>query len=174
MKKYLMAMAVLILVVGHAEIAVAGTGTSTVNSAASCTVVASIKAVVGSTLSFGTIARSEGPYDANSIISVTLTRGTDYKIAIDGGANGGTTGNNNRSVEEDGVGTATLAYALYTDSPGGTAWNVDTEYPTTGYNTSANGFIANTTTVYGRISSIGGSQATGGYTDTVLVTVNTY
>lgn len=166
---------VLILVPGHAGVASAhGSGTETSPLPISCTVSASVhvELLPTSKLSFGNVARSESN-DAEINISVKATKGESYRIKIDGGANGGTTGNNNRSMKED-AGSATLPYSLFTDSGRTTNWNVDTEYPTSGI-TSVSGFSATVTPVYGRVGPIDANQNIGGYTDTpVLVTVTIF
>ncbi|GMT41788.1 MAG: biofilm synthesis protein [bacterium] len=173
-KKYLTALTVLMLVPGYAGIAAAGSGTApTVNSAVSCAITTSIKAssVGGTELSFGSIAQGEGPYDASAVISVTLTRGTGYNIKINGGTGQSMGSTNDRTLELGGSSASdVITYGLFTDAPGGTAWNVDTAY--SGY-TSGSGFAAQTTNIYGRITSVGSSQTTGGYSDSVTITITT-
>lgn len=104
--------------------------------------------------------------DGTTTIDVTCSNGTTYDIGLDAGANGTTV--SDRQMVEDGAGTATLNYALYSDSGRTTIWGDSVGTDTvagTGDGT------AQENIVYGRVPSGQSTVPTGTYADTINVTV---
>jgi spore coat protein U-like protein len=124
-------------------------------------------AVTATPLAFGNYtATASSPTDAQSTVNVTCAAGLGYSIALNQGSTSGATVDD-RAMSDGG--SNTLSYGLYSDSGHSTLWGDGTAStsvvgPETGDGT------AQGHTVYGRIPA-GQFVASGGYTDTVTVTV---
>lgn len=148
----------------------AATTTGTFNVTA--TVVASCSLGTVSNLAFGnfdpTAAIGAGNGQASTTIGVTCTNGTAYTVALDYGANGGSSANR---VMSDG--TNTLNYNLYTDSSYKNVWydgNTDACTATNCDSGTGTG-SSQSYTVYGEIASGQNPVPSAGYTDTITITV---
>jgi spore coat protein U-like protein len=145
--------------VAVAHPAVASTATATMS--VSATVLSAC--VVGATpLAFGNYTGAVSNQTAN--VAVTCTNGTSYTVALNNGTGSGATA---ALRQMTGPASATLGYAIYSDSARSVVWG-----STTGTNTVAGTGtgLLQTITAYGQIPA---SQAPspGAYTDTVTVTL---
>lgn len=121
-------------------------------------------ALSADTLDFGSQGVLSAAVDQTTTLNVTCTSGAPYTVKLSAGANPSTAGDINTRRMKNGA-SDYVGYNLYSDSPGGTAWD-----NTTGVSRSGTG-SAEAITVYGRVA----AQATppaGTYTDTVTVTVS--
>lgn len=137
--------------------------TSTSSMTVTATVVASCTVTAGP-LAFG-MYTSVSAVDATATILASCTNGTPYTIGLDAGLGTGATVSSRRM---SGPGADLLTYVLYSNAGRTTVWG-----NTIGTDTVAgtgNG-LTNAHVVYGRILA---SQyvATGGYSDTVTVTIS--
>ncbi len=172
MRKTTLALGLIAAIASVPAMAAVATGTLTVkaNVVASCAVTTSGGDAGNAILDFGTIDSSKLGQDIDAStsstggtkLSVTCTNGTSYKISADTGLN---PVSNQRYLKAGG--TDTIAYNLYTDSPGGTV------FPLTA--AAATAVTGNGSTqaydIYGRIPNLSALPAVGSYTDTVQLTV---
>lgn len=100
--------------------------------------------------------------DATGTITVNCSVGAPYSIAINGGANGGTSGTTRKMAS----GTSRITYGLYRDSARSAAWYNDSANLQSGTATGA----AQAYTVYGRVP-VQTTPPPGSYVDTVVVTL---
>lgn len=119
------------------------------------------------TLAFGNYDPTAGaPLDVSATIDLHCTQGSSYWIGLGNGLN--FSGGRRMS---GGTGEF-LSYELYRDAAHTAAWdNTDGGLPNSTASTVAAGFSDYTATVYGRIPA-GQNVSTGGYTDTVVMTIN--
>lgn len=120
------------------------------------------------TLSFGTMSAISASVDVASSagsgsIVVTCTPGTSITIALDYGANGGSSSQRYLANSSG----ATLAYQLYQDASYSTVWGNGT----LAYSVSSFPTTTQTYTVYGRLFAVDGMPDAGSYSDTVTVTL---
>ena len=150
------------LIAGSAS---AQTDTSNMNISATVTATCAIEAA--NALNFGEVGNTSANVDATTTIDLKCNDGAAFNIAIGaGGSTGATT--TTRAMDEDGAGTDTLTYHLFTDAERSTNWGdsagVDTRSGTgTGTTESID--------VFGRVP-VQAAPAAGTYSDTVVVTVN--
>jgi spore coat protein U-like protein len=142
-------------------IGIAHASTATASMAVSATVLS--ECVVGATpLAFGNYTGAVNNQTAN--VTVTCTNGTTYTVALNNGTGSGAT---TALRQMTGPASATLGYAIYSDSGRSSVWG-----SSTGTNTVAgtgNG-ILQTITAYGQIPAAQ-APSPGAYTDTVTVTL---
>ena len=150
---------------GFAVAANAGASTTTANLAVTATVT-TVCLIAATPLAFGNYdPTSATPTDTTSTITVTCTAGTSFTVGLGtGGGTGATV--TNRSMTFSGN---SLNYAIYQDSGHSTNWGNTPGTDTPASQTSTT--TPTTMTAYGRISAQQDVPA-GGYTDTVVATVN--
>ncbi len=140
--------------------AIAGTASTTFQVTATVDATCGVSAT---DLAFGTYAGSQT--DNTSTITVTCTNTTPWNIGLNAGTSSGATVTTRAMT---GPGSATLNYALYSDSGHSTNWG-----NTVGTDTVSGTGTGSTQdkTVYGRVA---GSQypAPGSYSDTITATVS--
>jgi spore coat protein U-like protein len=168
MKRLLLLSAVAVVAFATAvPTARAGSATNTLTVSAT---VLGICTIDPATLAFPNYDPTAANTDATATITVHCTSGSSYWIGL--GLGGHATGAGARRMA--GGATEFLTYELYRDAGRSTVWDdaiPTTTPPTSTASNAAPGYSAYTATVYGRI---GGGQAvsTGGYSDTVTMTVN--
>jgi spore coat protein U-like protein len=124
-------------------------------------------AVAATPLAFGNYTATDtSPNDAQSTVNVTCAAGLDYSIALNKGTTTGAAVDDRMMTDG---GSNTLSYVLYNDSGHGTIWGDGTGTTQTVGPETGDGTLQ-PYTVYGRIPA-GQYVASGGYTDTVTVTV---
>jgi spore coat protein U-like protein len=152
--------------VNGAQTAPPGTYTDTVNSATSqftlTTVIPANCSIAANALSFGTYGGTL--LKANSTISVTCTNTTPYSVGLNAGSTSGASVSNRLM---SGSSSATLQYALYSNSGYTTNWGNASGSWVSGTGTGS----AQTLTVYGQIPA-GQYPKPGSYTDTVIATLS--
>lgn len=111
---------------------------------------------------FGTVQLLNVNRDATASVSVTCSSGASFAIAMNGGANGGTSGTTRKMAS----GARLVTYGLYRDAGRATPWYSDAAGTLGGTGTGA----AQSFTVYGRVPPQT-TPAPGTYADTVIVTV---
>jgi spore coat protein U-like protein len=118
------------------------------------------------TLAFGNYD-STANLDVSTNITVHCTQGSSYWIGLGLGSN--FTGTTRRMANG---GTNYLTYELYRDNARTQVWNNADPAPTPPHSSAGSpGYTAYTTPVYGRVP-LGQIAAMGGYTDSVVMTVN--
>lgn len=167
MKKLILAVTAITFI---ASAPIANAGSNSDSFTATCTVQANAT-ITAANVAFGAVGSGSSNQDAQADITVQATNGLNYKVCVNAGSNisGGV-----RNMEEDGAGTDTIQYYLYSDAGRTTEWGDNTCASNT-YNaanvSAAGDGNANAHTVYGRIPSVPWSVATASYTDTVTATV---
>lgn len=104
-------------------------------------------------------------FDATGAVTVTCTNGTSWSAAADVGTGAGGT----FATRKMSSGANLLDYSLYTDAAHTTVWGDGSGGTATVSNTGSG--VAQNFTVYGRVPLGQSSVPTGGYSDTVLVTI---
>jgi spore coat protein U-like protein len=149
--------------------AAANAVTATTTFAVSATVLKTCSASANA-LAFGSYTPGSGAVAGTTTVSIKCTTGTAYVVALNGGSTvSGTIGQ--RLMAN---GTNTLQYNLYTTIGYGTIWGDGTNGSATQNGTGTGVATANPLIVYGQLpdSATNQSAVTGGYTDTVTVTVS--
>lgn len=148
--------------------AAANAATATTTFAVTATVLKTCSASANA-LAFGSYTPGSGAVAGTTTVSIKCTNGTAYIVAL----NGGSTASGTIAQRLMANGTNTLQYNLYTTSSYGTIWGDGTAGSSTQPGTGAGVATANTLTVYGQLpdSVTNQSAVTGGYSDTVTVTV---
>ena len=119
--------------------------------------------VTTSAVAFGSRSSLATQVDATGTVTVACGSGTSYSVALDGGANGGTSATTRKMAS----GANRIAYGLFRDAARTAGWYSDASSLASGTGTGS----AQTLTVYGRV----GAQPTptpGPYSDSVVVTVS--
>ncbi len=144
----------------------AGTYTDIVNSATTSftltVVIASSCTISANALAFG--AYSGAALAASTALSVTCTKGTAYNVGLNAGTSSRATVTSRAMT---GPGSATLSYALYSNSGRSANWGNSTGSWVGGTGTGS----AQPLTVYGQIPA-GQYPTPGSYADTITATVN--
>ena len=119
--------------------------------------------VTTSAVAFGSRSSLAAQVDATGTVTVTCGSGTSYTVALDGGANGGTSAITRKMAS----GANRITYGLFRDAARTAGWYSDASSVASG---TGNG-SAQVLTVYGRV---GGqpTPAPGTYSDSVVVTVS--
>lgn len=126
-----------------------------------------IHTVAASDMDFSSHARSTGPWDATSNLTVNCSSGTPYTIAMNNGLNpsGATVSATNRRMVN---GANFVPYGLYRDSGRTLLWGNTTGTDTlAGTGTNAAVLVP----VYGRVLAASTNVAAGTYLDTVTATI---
>ncbi|MFZ0747422.1 MAG: spore coat protein U domain-containing protein [Terracidiphilus sp.] len=156
--------AVTVAVLGVLTLGMASTSAVAATATANMSVTATVNAnctIAANALAF---AAYTGAVDnATTTISVTCTNTTPYNVGLNPGATSGATVTTRQMLN----GTATLNYALFSNSGMTTNWGNTTGSWVGGTGSGA----AQTLTVYGQIAS-GQFVTPGSYTDTIIATVN--
>lgn len=113
-------------------------------------------------VAFGSVNDLNSTRTAAGAVRVSCAPGTTYIIALDGGANGGTSAASRKMAN----GSATITYGLYKDSSSASGWYNDASGI---YSGTADG-TTQSIAVYGRVPAQP-TPAGGTYVDTVVVTV---
>jgi len=163
-----------LLVMGAAS-AVTVTDTFQVTAA----VKANCKISQATAMAFGDYTPEAGDKTATSTVSVRCSKGAPYNIGLNAGTGSGAT--TTVRLMTVGAGTATLAYALYSDSGYLTNWGNSNAGGTpgtpgdgrSGVGTGLGTVAAQDYTVYGKLLDSPANQAApvGNYADTITVTV---
>jgi len=172
MKKTVIFFTAVALALGFSQFA--GAGSNSDNFSATCTVQANAT-ISAANLAFGGVSSGASNQDASSDITVQATSTLNYKVCLNAGAN---ISAGVRYLEEDGAGTNTIGYYLYSDAGRTTQWGDSAGSGCAGNTYAAGAGVAdvgdgaaNAHTVYGRIPSVPWTVPTTGYTDTVTATV---
>ena len=158
---YLRAIAAIIGILVPSNASVAATVTSTFQVSITVTTACTISVT---NLAFGVYNLAQ--LNGTSTITVTCTNGTTYTVGLDGGTSAGPTNVTARKMINAGA-TASLSYALYSDSGRTINWGNSSGSWVSGTGTGA----TQTYTVYGRIPA---NQNTliGNYSDTITATIS--
>lgn len=140
-------------------------GTTSTNLGVTATVTANCS-VSTNPVAFGNVDVLGGTnFDATGAVTVTCTNGTSWSAAADVGTGAGGT----FATRKMSSGANLLDYSLYTDAARTTVWGDGSGGTATVSNTGSG--VAQNFTVYGRVPLGQNSVPTGGYSDTVLVTI---
>ena len=166
MKRLVLFFTIITAVVAFSSIAYSAGMEVTANVLASCS---EITVPIG--VDFGSYAVGADGFD-EGLISVTCTNGTMFKIAIDYGVQAVGTQRFLRNPDAPNPPDHDLAYGLYLDGVYSDPWGLSADtYPAGGVYLTSTG-TAVEPTVYGKLP-LGQTQAyVGGYTDTVIISID--